>query len=916
MILGNVSRGVGSVSIGRTIRVLISCLILLFLTVAANSAELLLSQTGALPGETISLTGRGFESSELVTVTVGLSGEAGAIGESYRLTPVSADASGIFTIFFDIPEDYATLREVHFVAIGNTSGQTATATVLRTNTVLELFGELPSSICFDTLDLGDVVSVCFQLQQRCPNNTFAPLAGRELLFFLNDGGCGANVGQEADVVVVSDESGIACVEFTGADLLTMEGLNSIRVRFDGEPTPPSSEPGNSACDPDEYVYLSTSNACESFMVTSGCAQEVVDFDVTFADSADLYYVRSIDIDRDNFVDVVFTGKSTEGLFIAYGAPGGSLETPLSYLNVSQHAFGFGFINEDTLMDIVAVRDQTVYLLLNQGFRVFDIDSFTVSTINRADSLVPSITVGYFDGDKYLDVLVGPSTLLSGDGDGTSFTESELLFTILASAKCDLDNSGSADLIVVGENRIETYLNDGSAQFTQSYSVAVPAVSIDVPPSIAVSDFNRDDNCDYAVVLPANDSTNVSILWVFVGDGTGRSFTNSSHLINGLAYNVVASDVNRDGFMDLTVANGTDHSLFIFYGDGDGNFDTYQVLNLGTDGNETYTVAVLDIDRDGNTDFVSGGIGGGELIISKSNEPDEPVIEDEMVVFGFSNLDVAVKNPSGYEISPTYSTVSGSDYQEVDINGDGQIDERTLDYNLELGEYEITLILEPDAGDEPSYAAAIGIDGSQQAVIYLDYNAVGSARDTFVQPESLVFYYTVEEVSSISPPNGYPVGLSRPLFQWSLNADPHTGPFHFQLDRYYDFRAPIFDTTGLTAAEFLPDKMLNDDSVYYWRYRYQEGGVWSEFSRTFAVFITGVCCEGSSGNANGDEGGDVDISDVTYLAGYLFQGYDAPGDPAGCYGAGNVDGEDIVNIADITALVEFLFSDGAAPALCP
>ncbi|MCK5567842.1 MAG: VCBS repeat-containing protein, partial [Actinomycetia bacterium] len=38
------------------------------------------------------------------------------------------------------------------------------------------------------------------------------------------------------------------------------------------------------------------------------------------DTADLYYVQSADLDRDNYLDVVYTGSVESGLYIAYGDP--------------------------------------------------------------------------------------------------------------------------------------------------------------------------------------------------------------------------------------------------------------------------------------------------------------------------------------------------------------------------------------------------------------------------------------------------------------------------------------------------------------------------------------------------------------------------------------------------------------------
>jgi len=104
--------------------------------------------------------------------------------------------------------------------------------------------------------------------------------------------------------------------------------------------------------------------------------------------------------------------------------------------------------------------------------------------------------------------------------------------------------------------------------------------------------------------------------------------------------------------------------------------------------------------------------------------------------------------------------------------------------------------------------------------------------------------------------------------------------------------------------------LGVDSVYYWRYRAFENGLWSDFSHTFAAYLVPYVC----GNVDGLEGpsGPVDIADLTYLVSYLFSGGPAP--PA--MEAANVDGitgpAGPVDIADVTYLVAYLFLQGPAP----
>lgn len=79
-----------------------------------------------------------------------------------------------------------------------------------------------------------------------------------------------------------------------------------------------------------------------------------------------------------------------------------------------------------------------------------------------------------------------------------------------------------------------------------------------------------------------------------------------------------------------------------------------------------------------------------------------------------------------------------------------------------------------------------------------------------------------------------------------------------------------------------------------------------------------CVPPVRGNVDGitGPGGDIDVSDLTFLVAYLFSGGSTPP----CIDEGNVDGIDgpagPIDVADLTYLVAYLFQGGSAPALCP
>jgi hypothetical protein len=121
-----------------------------------------------------------------------------------------------------------------------------------------------------------------------------------------------------------------------------------------------------------------------------------------------------------------------------------------------------------------------------------------------------------------------------------------------------------------------------------------------------------------------------------------------------------------------------------------------------------------------------------------------------------------------------------------------------------------------------------------------------------------------------PPNGG-AASSTPTFVWSQLVENEICPesYHFQLDPYYDFRAPIVDDAALTQPMVLIENELNIGEIYYWRFRWFDGIEYSDFSRQFAVYISYSSC----GDANNDS--KVNVSDAVYIINYAFAGGPAP-----------------------------------------
>lgn|GEM_PF-3562909 len=221
------------------------------------------------PGDTVWISGAGFAVKESVTVQVKHVDTTITGGLGHDPWKIRANNSGNFTTYWVVPYDDNVGETLRVEATGQSSGLFATTTFSDVNSILTFTTSIPETLC-----AGDTIQVCANLVQKCPGNTTQPLPGRDILFFINPGNCGANIGQDANDTVTTDASGNACATLI---VPSTPGSYTIRIKYRGEDKPnPCPTPGNSACNPNDSdpnkrcVEISNSNECKPIVVTSDC----------------------------------------------------------------------------------------------------------------------------------------------------------------------------------------------------------------------------------------------------------------------------------------------------------------------------------------------------------------------------------------------------------------------------------------------------------------------------------------------------------------------------------------------------------------------------------------------------------------------------------------------------------------------
>lgn len=252
----------------------------------------------------------------------------------------------------------------------------------------------------------------------------------------------------------------------------------------------------------------------------------------------------------------------------------------------------------------------------------------------------------------------------------------------AMAVADLNGDGNLDVVIANEcsatcpnGAVTVSLGNGDGTFQ-------PAVLYDsggqYNDGVAVADVNGDGRPDIivtnlCVIGETNCGTGLAadgVVGVLLGRGDGTfepvvKYDSGGETTESLA----VADVNRDGKPDIIVTNwdrrfNGDNRVGVLLGNGDGTFQSALPYSSGGCGYETFSVAVGDLDGDGNPDLVlaigngdEGGCGDGTVAVMLGN--------------GDGSFKPAVQYDAGGRL--TNSAII------LDVNGDGYPDVAVTNY---------------------------------------------------------------------------------------------------------------------------------------------------------------------------------------------------------------------------------------------
>jgi hypothetical protein len=332
---------------------------------------------------------------------------------------------------------------------------------------------------------------------------------------------------------------------------------------------------------------------------------------------------------------------------------------------------------------------------------------------RTNSL--SVAVGDFNGDGKLDLAVdnagspGTVSVLLGKGDGTFQAPINSAAGIPSHSMVvgDFNGDGKLDLALsAGDSGVVSVLlgnGDGTFQAPVHYDAGTdPTIKVPVM-WVAAGDFNRDGKLDLVVANKgtiANNFTDSSVsVLLGNGDGTFQAAAEYGPVVN--SYCVAVGDFNGDGNLDLAVANsGSLHvgaGVSVLLGNGDGTFQSAVTYDAGV---ACVLVTVADFNGDGKPDLAVLG------------PPDRVLLGN-----GDGTFQSAIPfQAGGYSLSVAVA----------DFNGDGKLDLAHANLaNSQNPDGTVSVLLgNGDGTFQTAVTYALGTNADPECVAVGDFNGDG------------------------------------------------------------------------------------------------------------------------------------------------------------------------------------------------
>ena len=326
----------------------------------------------------------------------------------------------------------------------------------------------------------------------------------------------------------------------------------------------------------------------------------------------LNYITLADLNGDNQLDIVTVCRDRNRILILFGRGHDNFTNFTAYSTGAgslPNSATIGDFNKDNILDIIVANGGTanVVILFGCGNETFLLGPPYVSPWESVPSY---LAIGDFNNDSrldfviagykhpFVDVFLSYGTVPFGS---VTLFEYEIGLQPQSVAVGDMNHDGWSDIVVANyqHGSVGILLSLGRGVFSSMTKYVTGNNS--APYSVVIADFNNDHHLDIVV---SNSGTDELIILLGRGDGTFFISANYSTGVRSRPYTVVTSDFDDDHILDIAVTNSGTSNIWLFYGNGDGTFriNPARRYSLGY-GYHPYSIAATDMNRDGWMDIV-------------------------------------------------------------------------------------------------------------------------------------------------------------------------------------------------------------------------------------------------------------------------------------------------------------------------
>jgi hypothetical protein len=277
--------------------------------------------------------------------------------------------------------------------------------------------------------------------------------------------------------------------------------------------------------------------------------------------------------------------------------------------------------------------------------------FTNSQTINVGSGPRGIAIDDVNGDGFPDIVVANSndntvSVLINDGTGLNFTRHDYAAgngpTSVAIAS--ITNPARKDIVVCDYlgGQVRVLRNNGAGAFTTSVSLAVGMS----PQSVAVGQL---DNTTQNYIVVTVLSTNVVKILKWNGTALALVSPTAGYPVGRLPWAVQVGKLNGDAYPDIVTANTYGGNLSVLLSTGPHTYAS--AVNYPFGGGGATSVAIADLDGDGNNDLLTPNYFAAQLLDFKGNGTGVFTLQPKINDFAPLGISIAAANLQGLYTVP-------------------------------------------------------------------------------------------------------------------------------------------------------------------------------------------------------------------------------------------------------------------------